>query len=267
MAHPTRLQLFAALSLLVLVLFPVSRKCTAQNYQRFVRWSYQDAGNLLNIIGPRAPIFVIAGGAMLTTGINIDEPFQDDVQESYASRGKGLWGGYLDFSNEFGGPGVRLPIAGLFAATLLSKNTKLQDAAFTSLQSWLYSGILSYGLKYAFGRYRPEDGFGPDRFQPFSSNTSFPSGHTVAAFALITPWVLYYPHPVTYSLFGISTGTAIARMARNKHWPTDVIAGAAIGFFVGRHLVRRHTGEATPTPAIKISSSASANSFAVTARW
>ncbi len=258
-------KLLFALFIPVLLCTVPAQKCNSQDYNRFVRWSYQDAGHLAQSIGPKAPLFAIAGGAVLATGIRVDEPFQDDVRESY--RGKGVWGAYLNVTNEFGGPMMRFPAVGIFTATLFTKNTRLQDAAFTSLQSWVYSGVISYGLKYAFGRFRPEDGFGPDRFQPFSPNTSFPSGHTVAAFALITPWVLYYPHPITYGLFAISTGTAISRMARSKHWPTDVIAGAAIGFFTGRHLVRRHTDKEPLIPGFKVSTSASANSFVVTAKW
>ncbi len=261
---------FLALLVPVFLLILPTQHCKAQNsynrdFSRFVRWSYQDAGHLAQTVGPKAPLIALAGSAVLYTGMRIDEPFQGNVRESY--RPSGVWGTYLNVTNEFGGPMMRVPAVGIFAATLLTKNTKLQDAAFTSLQSWLYSGIISYGMKYAFGRYRPEDGLGANRFQPFSPNTSFPSGHTVAAFALITPWVLYYPHPVTYGLFAISTGTAISRMARSKHWPTDVVAGAAIGFFTGRHLVRQHTKKEPLIPGLNISTAASANSFVVTAKW
>ncbi len=237
---------------------------SAQQRTRFLKWSYEDAGGLLRSIAPKAPIFAIAGGATLVTGIRIDEPFQDDIKESYSDNS--VWGHYLNITNEFGGTKVRIPITGIFIATLFTKNTKLQDAAFTSLQSWLYSGILSYGLKHSFGRFRPEDGFGASKFEPFSAHSSFPSGHTTAAFALITPWVLYYPHPITYGLFAISTGTAIARMAQDKHWPTDVLAGAAIGFFTGRFLTRRHLMKELK-PGLDIFSSATPNGFVVAVKW
>lgn len=216
----------------------------AQSLNRFLHWSYQDAGAFARDVGPKVPIIVFAGTAGLVSSIRVDEPFQDDVKETYVND-QGLWTRFLNTSNELGGPKVALPLAGVFTASLLTRNTKFQDAAFTSLQSWLYTGGITYSLKYAFGRYRPEDGFGSTKFRPFSGNTSFPSGHTSAAFAIVTPWVFYYPHPITYGLFAISAGTAVARMARDKHWPTDVFAGAALGFFTGRYLARRHLQQST----------------------
>lgn len=254
---------FTLVMYLCLASFPLLDS-SAQHRNRFLKWSYQDASNLLVTIAPKAPLFAIAGSATLVSGIRIDEPFQDDVKESYSDNS--VWGHYLNFTNELGGTKVRLPLTGVFIATLFTKNTKLQDAAFTSLQSWLYSGILSYGLKHSVGRFRPEEGLGASKFEPFSAHSSFPSGHTTAAFALITPWVLYYPHPITYGLFALSTGTAIARMAQDKHWPTDVIAGAALGFFTGRFLTRRHLNKEI-RPRLGFSSSATPNGFLVTVKW
>ena len=152
------------------------------------------------------------------------------------------FGTYLNWTNKLGGPEMNLPVVGVFAATLLTDNTRLQDAAFTSLQSMLYAGALSYGLKYTFGRARPHELQGPFRFTPLSGHSSFPSGHTVTAFAVLTPWVLYYPHPATYTLYALATGTAISRVARDKHWATDVLAGGTIGFLTAYWLTKRHQG-------------------------
>ena len=100
--------------------------------------------------------------------------------------------------------------------------------------------MLSYGIKYTVGRSRPHESDGTHAFRPFSGNASFPSGHTTTAFAIVTPWVMFYPHPVTYGLFALSTGTAVARIARDAHWATDVLAGAALGFTTGYWLSKRH---------------------------
>ena len=177
--------------------------------------------------------------ALLVPLSRYDEAINADVQAEY----QGRLARYLDATNELGGPRANAPVALLFAATLVTKNTKLQDAAFTSLQSLTFAGAASYTLKYTLGRKRPGEGTGARHLAPFSGSHSFPSGHTTSAFAIVTPWVVYYPHPVTYGLFALSTGTAVARLARNKHWPTDVAEGAALGISTGYLLAKRHKGE------------------------
>ena len=60
------------------------------------------------------------------------------------------------------------------------------------------------------------------------------------------PWVFYYPGPVTYAMAGVATGTAIARIQRQKHWLTDVLGAAAISTFMSHYLVRRHQNGQAP---------------------
>ena len=172
----------------------------------------------------------------------------EEVQEGY----RGPLASYLNVTNELGGPRITPAVAGLFAVSLVAGNQRFQDAAFTSLQSLVYAGVLTGTLKGVFGRFRPEADGGAYRFDPWSGNASFPSGHTTAAFAVITPWVLYYPHVATYGLFAISTSTAVARVALDKHWPTDVLAGAAIGFFTARYLTQRHRGTSAEGPRLNV---------------
>ena len=122
---------------------------------------------------------------------------------------------------------------------------KLQDAAFTSIQSAVYARLYTTIYKFIFDRYRPYQ-TNPDTrnthlvFKPFSGKSSFPSGHATIAFALVTPWFFYYPHWSTALLFLVSIGTCIARLGLDKHWTTDVMAGAAIGFFTGYYLAKMH---------------------------
>jgi membrane-associated phospholipid phosphatase len=218
---------------------------------RFGRWMVQDAGAFARDLAPRAPGVVIGSAALLAAGMQVDAPMLNGVQIAYAGRILPP----LDAANELGGPKA-MPLAGLaFGATLLTRNDKLQDAAFTSFQSVLYAGAISYGLKAATGRIRPEDVQDARLMRPFSGHTSFPSGHTTQAFAIITPWMYYYPGPVTYGLVAVAGGTAIARVARNKHWPTDIAAGAALGFTMGRYLARRHLrerGRAADAPRLRV---------------
>ncbi|MBT8399662.1 MAG: phosphatase PAP2 family protein [Rhodothermia bacterium] len=205
---------------------------------RFIQWAYQDAGAFVTQIGRNAPAIGVAGATVIVPSTDLDDPLLRRIQAG----SRGPIHSYLRVTNELGGPKALPALTGVFAFTLVTNDRKLQDAAFTSLQSLIFAGSLSSGLKYVFGRYRPESGSDAYRFDSFSGHSSFPSGHTTAAFAIVTPWVLYYPGAATYGLFAISTGTAVARIAFDKHWPTDVLAGAALGFLTARFLTRRHQG-------------------------
>lgn len=78
------------------------------------------------------------------------------------------------------------------------------------------------GIKYTVGRLRPDG----------SAYNSFPSGHTATAFMSAT--LLYKEYGWKYPLVSIGGYTAaavtgVSRIMNNKHWMTDVVAGAAIG--------------------------------------
>jgi len=211
---------------------------SAQDGSRFLRWAGNDASALAQRIGPGAPSYVILGAGLLLPSSQFDGPILDRVQQNYSGR----FGSFLDGANELGGPRALLPVAGVFGFSLLTNSERFQDAAFTSFESLVYAGTLTFVAKSIFGRHRPDDTALTNVFSPFSGNSSFPSGHSAAAFAIITPWVLYYRDstPLAYGLFAVSAGTAVARVARNKHWPTDVVVGSAVGFLTARYLTNRH---------------------------
>ncbi|MFT5144830.1 MAG: membrane-associated phospholipid phosphatase [Rhodothermales bacterium] len=215
--------------------------CHAQtDGSRFLRWAGQDAAGLGRVALQRAPAAAGAATAFIVGSSKVDPVLNDDIR----AWSTGSVGRFLDGTNPLGGPRVAAPAVGIFGLSLLLGDERSQDAAFTSLEAVVYAGALAYGIKYSLGRGRPLDGFSASHFAPFSGNTSFPSGHTTTAFALITPWVLYYNTPLARSLFLLPVGTALARMDRDRHWATDVLAGGALGILTARYLVQRHTGRA-----------------------
>jgi len=65
-----------------------------------------------------------------------------------------------------------------------------------------------------------------------TSFNSFPSGHTATAFAGAEfLWQEYKDVSVWYGISGyvVASGTGLYRMLNNRHWLTDVAAGAGIG--------------------------------------
>jgi undecaprenyl-diphosphatase len=65
----------------------------------------------------------------------------------------------------------------------------------------------------------------PDQF-------SFPSGHTITAFAVTVPILLHYPD-LTGGLMFCAASVAVSRVLLGMHFLSDVVAGAAIGTSLG----------------------------------
>lgn len=88
-------------------------------------------------------------------------------------------------------------------------------------------------LKRSFGRRRPcalephcwATLLPPDQF-------SFPSGHTITAFAVAIALSTYYPS-MTAGLVFIAASVALSRILLGMHFLSDVIAGAGIGGLLG----------------------------------
>jgi membrane-associated phospholipid phosphatase len=151
----------------------------------------------------------------------------------------------IRFFEEFGNVRTVRPATMLIlTGALMAGDRRLQDAAFTSLESIVLANLVTDLLKTVVGRARPWQDEGPSSFKPFSGKTSFPSGHATTAFAALTPYALYYGNATAAVLYAVATGTAASRMATNVHWLSDVVGGAAIGFLTAQVLTRRHRGMA-----------------------
>lgn len=107
----------------------------------------------------------------------------------------------------------------------------------------LYAGAVSQGVKLLLRRQRPFARFSPlgstsPAKQPDDDNLSFFSSHTSTATALatVTHWLLRRrrvrsPLPAVLGVGALLTG--YLRIASDRHYLTDVLAGAAVGATVG----------------------------------
>jgi undecaprenyl-diphosphatase len=98
----------------------------------------------------------------------------------------------------------------------------LATAGFSSL-------IVNRVVKEAVARERPDDHL--DAAVRTPSSSSFPSGHTLAAFC--TAFVLADSDAQTAANVGFAAAVAASRVHLRAHHPTDVIGGAAIGSVLG----------------------------------
>lgn len=125
---------------------------------------------------------------------------------------------------------VGVPVAMAVAAWVKQDKELLKDAVYVGT-SVVGSFAVTYGLKYLTDRQRPYERY-LDRVHPYSteSSPSFPSGHTATAFALATSLSIKYPKWYVIAptaLWACSVG--VSRMNEGVHYPSDVLAGAAIG--------------------------------------
>lgn len=108
----------------------------------------------------------------------------------------------------------------------------LKDAIYIGTSVIEAVGI-TYAAKHIIGRDRPFVKY-PDKIHaygtPDADSPSFPSGHTAAAFSLATSLSITYPKWYVIAPSAVwACGVGFARMNQGVHYPSDVVAGAAIG--------------------------------------
>jgi membrane-associated phospholipid phosphatase len=72
-------------------------------------------------------------------------------------------------------------------------------------------------------------------------NGSFPSGHTIAAFSIATVFADRYPKPRWHRwvAFGLAGLVGFSRLPLQAHYPSDVFAGAVLGYSIAHYVVLR----------------------------
>jgi len=143
--------------------------------------------------------------------------------------------------------------SGLYSVPLLAaiyisgiKNNHHKNIALTGLKAYLLSGGAAILVKHLSHRLRPGENVPPDPYLwegpfPFTTDhTAFPSGHTTTAFAIASVLTQGYSDKMWVGLtsYSLAALVGISRIHDGKHWPTDVIAGAALGTFIGTTLGR-----------------------------
>lgn len=119
------------------------------------------------------------------------------------------------------------------ALLIFVKTRRIGICASVSLAAvWLINDLI---LKNIFERLRPfEASEAVTALIAHPGGTSFPSGHTATAFAVASalaasraPWYIAAPALL------LAAAIAFSRMYLGVHYPSDVIAGAAVGTAVG----------------------------------
>ncbi len=135
-----------------------------------------------------------------------------------------------------------IPIFGsVYLYGLAAKNPEAETAALTTGKAIVISATYSFVFKNIFQRKRPYDADPPDAgywggpFNGFHYN-AFPSGHATVAFAAATAISTYYKDKIWIGItsYSLATLVGVSRIYDNKHWASDVVAGAMLGYGIGR---------------------------------
>jgi len=159
------------------------------------------------------------------------------------------------FNKVFSGRNTALGTAivplSVYAVGLVRRDSYAQQTALFAGQAVVDAEILTTVLKNITGRLRPAeippDGdFSHTWFKSqgpwFRGRGSFPSGHTIAAFSVATVFAERYKKHrwVPFVAYGLAGLVGFSRVPLQSHFPSDVFAGAALGFSISRYVVLQH---------------------------
>ncbi len=165
----------------------------------------------------------------------------------------------------FGDGGLNLGLSGLFLVSgMILKSKKTSNTGKLLLMGLIHSGIIVQLLKHLTGRQRPEAESGVDKwsgpsafFKRYKNHRdmffdSFPSGHTITIWTTSTIIAHQYNRtPIVPVLsYSIAILSGLSRVTEDKHWLSDVFAGALLGFAIGKFVYHKRSNKFAVSPYI-----------------
>lgn len=145
--------------------------------------------------------------------------------------------------------------AGFYFVGTKAGDDRLREAGLMSFEALIDSTIVQEVFKGIADRQRPLEGSGEGQFFKSTNriNSSFPSGHAFNTFALASVFAHEYHDKLWVKIlaYGYAGAVAGARLAANKHFPSDTLAGGAMGWFIGDYIYgKRHNSELDHKPTV-----------------
>jgi membrane-associated phospholipid phosphatase len=163
----------------------------------------------------------LVGGSAAASASFFDQDVRDSLQGDTLN-----WGDTLETG---AGPvWSTVFVAGMFTAGRLSHGSRFRAMSYDMLDA----AVINFGytelVKVAVGRERPNQ----------ENNKSFPSGHTSNSFALAAVAERHYGWKIGVPAYLLAGLVGASRLEQDKHYLSDVVAGATLGYIVGRSVVR-----------------------------
>ncbi|MFC2154887.1 phosphatase PAP2 family protein [Acidobacteriota bacterium] len=195
------------------------------------------------------------GSAALITAVLI---YNDEKMYRSAKnyQGKNQWVDDLSPKvRPFGNGSINLGIAGCFyIGGVIFKDKKARKTAALSLMSLIHAGVVVQLLKHLTGRKRPEAApLGEDHwegpagfFKRYKDHRDmyydvFFLGHTITAWSIATVIAKMYNKSfiVPALCYSLATMAGLSNVTEDKHWFSDVFAGAVLGYAIGKFVVKK----------------------------
>ncbi len=188
-----------------------------------------------------AAAFIVAGTALV---VGADPPVARYFRNTAAFSGFN----HALSSNAASAAILAAPLA-LYGAGVIRKDSKMTRTALLAGEAVADAEILTEVFKPAVSRWRPSslpaggnfaDTFaeGGNRFS--SAHNSFPSGHTITAFAVATVISRRYGRHrrwVPILAYGGAAAIGFSRLTLSAHYTSDVFVGAVFGYSISRYAV------------------------------
>ncbi len=223
-----------AIILLINVFYCTTAQCEEKislKSETIFEYVKKDCNNLVNLNFPEFSKEEILGSAgLMLIAFAADEEIRRGVDKNRSRFLKK----YVNSINDLGHYKSIAPIfLTLYGTGILNRDERMKKTAFSSLEASLASGGTVLLLKRVFGRSRPymEEGNSSYSFLEGTDDdrASFPSGHSAVAWALFTPYAKEYGKWV----YIVPASVSFARVYKDKHWSSDVVVGAVIGYAAG----------------------------------
>jgi membrane-associated phospholipid phosphatase len=132
-----------------------------------------------------------------------------------------------------------IPIsAGFYFIGAGTHNEKVRETGLLAFETLVDTEITVEVLKMVADRSRPYQNNGNGRFEDNPSgrwSSGFPSGHAIATWGLASIVAHEYPHSkiIPLAAYGLALTVSVARVGARQHFSSDVVAGSAMGWFIG----------------------------------
>jgi len=127
-------------------------------------------------------------------------------------------------------------------------NDRLRETGLLAFETLIDANIVVEAVKLTADRARPyENSAGKFESSPHGRwSSSFPSGHAISVWSLASVAAHQYRHKkiVPIVAYALATTVVAARVGARQHFPADVVAGSAMGWFIGDAIYgKRHNQE------------------------